>query len=349
MGGPAASADIAISTAGLRRILHYEPNDLTISVEAGLPFLELQRILAERKQMIALDPPFAALATVGGVLASNSSGPMRCRFGPPRDLVLGMTFATLDGGLIQTGGMVVKNVAGLDMGKLMIGSFGTLATLVSVNFRVHSMLTATQTFMFTFSDLEAALEKRKSILRSVLEPMAMDLLSPVAAARFGFRGFLLLVRAAGSQTVLGRYARELSGSDELTGADEQRLWQQVREFTPDFLARQPLGVVLRICTPVGQLRPLLRLISGPSITRAASGITFVYLSSWQGVSPLWKAAAEHGWSAVVEFAPEEIRSTNELWLMSPSQDAGSFCVMKRVKHMFDPESLLNRGRLYGRI
>src|SRR5437868_8005306 len=121
MSGPVLAADIVISTAGLRRVLKYEPNDLTISVEAGMPFSELQTHLARRKQMVALDPPFSAQATVGGIVASNGSGPMRRGFGTVRDLVIGMTFAMLDGKVVNSGGLVVKNVAGLDMGKLLIG------------------------------------------------------------------------------------------------------------------------------------------------------------------------------------------------------------------------------------
>jgi glycolate oxidase FAD binding subunit len=350
MSGPVLRADVVISTAGLRRILQYEPNDLTISVEAGMPFSELQSLLARRKQMIALDPPFAAHATIGGVVASNSSGPMRRGFGTARDLVIGMTFAMLDGKLVKTGGMVVKNVAGLDMGKLLIGSFGTLAVITSVNFRLHSLPLETRTFVFTFPDLDAAIEKRDSILASVLQPVAIDLASPAAAARLGYRGYLLAVRASGSPTLIQRYARDLSANAELTGNQNISLWQHIREFTPEFLVRQPTGVVLRISTPLTGLATLIRLISGPSISRAGSGITYIYLSSWQGVPPFWKAVAEHGWSAVIEFAPDDVRSTNELWrLSSSSASAEAFAMMKRVKQMFDPQNLLNRGRLYGRI
>ena len=138
MAGPVEPADVTVTTAALGRVLQYEPQDLTISVEAGLPYWELTRVLAANRQMIPLDPPFAASATVGGVIASNSSGPRRRLYGTARDLVIGMKFATLEGKLVQSGGMVVKNVAGLDMGKLMIGSFGTLAAIAVVNFKVHA-------------------------------------------------------------------------------------------------------------------------------------------------------------------------------------------------------------------
>ncbi|MGI9075268.1 MAG: FAD-binding oxidoreductase [Bryobacteraceae bacterium] len=350
MSGPVLPADVVISTAGLRRVLQYEPNDLTLSVEAGMPFSELQLLLARRKQMIALDPPFSAQATIGGVVASNSSGPIRRGFGTARDQVIGMTFAMLNGKLVKTGGMVVKNVAGLDMGKLLIGSFGTLAVITSVNFRLHSMPIETRTFVFTFPDLDAAIEKRDSILASVLQPVAIDLASPAAAARLGHRGFLLAVRASGSPAVIQRYARDLSANTELTGDEDVNLWRHIREFTPEFLARQPTGVVLRISSSLTSLPTLIQLVSGPSISRAGSGTTYIYLSSWQGVPPLWKAAVEHGWSAVVDFAPDDARSSNELWRLSSSTaSVEGFAMMKKVKQMFDPQNLLNRGRLYGRI
>ena len=139
MAGPIEPADEQVSTSALGRVLQYEPRDLTISVEAGLPWRELTRVLAENRQMVPLDPPFGADATVGGVVASNSCGPRRRLYGSARDLVIGMKFATLEGKVVQSGGMVVKNVAGLDMAKLMIGSFGTLAAIAVVNFKVQPM------------------------------------------------------------------------------------------------------------------------------------------------------------------------------------------------------------------
>jgi glycolate oxidase FAD binding subunit len=350
MGGPLAAADVTLSTAKLARLLEYEPNDLTLSVEAGIRFADVQALLRARGQILPLDPPHAAEATVGGVVAANSSGPMRRAFGTGRDLVIGMSFATLDGKIVKTGGMVVKNVAGLDMGKLMIGSFGTLAVITSVNFRVHARPREMRTFLFTSSNLDSALERRDSIMRGVLQPVAVDLLNPAAAARLGRRGYLLALRAGGSEAVLGRYARELHAAEPLSGAADAEIWRQIREFSPEFLRRQPEGVVVRISTTLGETGQVLRAAAGPLIARAASGVSYVYYTSWQGVASLWRTAQERGWSAVVEYAPDEIRSGKDLWL-SPNCGPGSatFGMMKKVKQMFDPHSLLNRGRLYGRI
>src|ERR1051325_8862308 len=156
MGGPVEPADVSISTRNLTRVLQYEPQDLTISVEAGIPYCSLARMLAENRQMVPLDPPFADNATVGGILAANSSGPRRRLYGTARDLVIGMKFATLEGKLIQSGGMVVKNVAGLDMGKLMIGSFGTLAAIVVANFKLLPMPEVERTFLLAFESAQEA-------------------------------------------------------------------------------------------------------------------------------------------------------------------------------------------------
>ena len=350
MGGPALPSDIVICTSGLRKVLQYEPNDLTISVEAGMPFCELQELLARNRQMIALDPPFSMRATVGGIVSANSSGPMRRGFGTARDLVIGMQFALLDGRSVRSGGMVVKNVAGLDMGKLMIGSFGTLAVMTSINFRLHALPEATHTFLFFFNHLNAAIHKRNAILCSPLRPMALDLISPPAAARMGRTGYVLCIRAGGSASVLRRYATELLGSEQLTGNEEANWWAWIREFSSDFLRRQPNGVVLRISTTLDDIGVLFKLVSGAAVSRAGSGVTYVYLTSWQAVPALWQAALEHGWSAIAEFGPEEGRNGMDRWpLRSSAASENAFAIMKKTKQMFDPHNLLNRNRLYGRL
>src|SRR5258706_14722512 len=172
---PAASASAGekVSTSRMNRLLAYDPRDLTISVEAGMSFAELQRTLAEHRQMLPLDPPWLEEGTVGGVVAANLSGPLRRQYGTARDMIIGMTFATLEGKLIASGGMVVKNVAGLDMAKLMIGSFGTLAAIAVVNFKVFPMPPEWRTFVWTFANLPQAFALRDRILQSPLQPAAI--------------------------------------------------------------------------------------------------------------------------------------------------------------------------------
>ena len=136
----------------------------------------------------------------------------------------------------------------------------------------------------------------------------------------------------------------------MSNSAEIDFWQKVQEFTADFLRRQPAGVVLRVSTTVSDMAALLQLVSGPCISRAASGVSYIYLTTWQSVPPLWKAAADRNWTAVVEFAPDDVRSGNELWLeRSSPRAADTFAMMSKVKQMFDPAMLLNRSRLYGRL
>jgi len=349
MAGPVEAAELSVSTSGLRRVLDYEPRDLTISVEAGYLFADLQKLLAQNGQMIALDPPFSERATVGGIVAANTSGPMRRAYGTARDVVIGMSFATLDGKYVKSGGMVVKNVAGLDMAKLMIGSFGTLAVITSVNFRIHSLPERTRTFVFTFSQLEDALEKRNQILSSNLQPVAVDLLSPSMAVRLSHKGFVLAIRAAGSANVLQRYELDLGG-EVLRDRDDAGFWKIVQEFPSDFINRQRDGVILRVSTTLTDMNQLLKLTSGSFISRAANGVTYLYFASWSGAARIWKSLKQHAWPCVVEFAPQSIREQEMLW-HEPNAEAqqASFVMMKEIKHMFDPNGLLNRNRLYGRI
>jgi glycolate oxidase FAD binding subunit len=341
MGGPVLPAGSVISTASLNRILQYEPRDLTISVEAGITFAELSRALAANRQMIPLDPPFSDRATIGGILAANTSGPRRRLYGTARDMVIGMKFATLDGKLVESGGMVVKNVAGLDTAKLLIGSFGTLAAIVVANFRLVPIPPVSRTFALSLASIDEAIAARSRILTAVLQPAAIDLLNPAAAARLGYEGFLLLVRAGGNLAVIERYSRELPGARAVEGPGEDALWQRIQDFTPQFLAGHSGGAVVRASCLLSELGSVLASLDAPGVARAGSGVVYGYFPDWEPAGRWVKQAKR----AVVEFAPESARQQLDLW-PNPGDD---LAIMARLKQLFDPGRLLNRGRLYGRI
>ena len=348
MAGPVAAADVAISTSALNRLLAYEPADLTISVEAGMPWSELTRLLASQRQMIPLDPPFSETATVGGVVASNSSGSRRRLYGTARDCVIGMTFATLEGKLVETGGMVVKNVAGLDMGKLMVGSFGTLAAIASVNFKLAPMPEVERAFLLPFESAADAIAARDRILRGPLQPAAIDLLNPAAGARVGKRSFLWAIRVAGNRAAVERYEHELAPLAEgvaLEGDAHEQLWTHIREFTPMFLNTRPTGAVVRVSCTLKGVEAEMASFEGPAIARAASGVCYGYFESVSAAVEWRREAERRGSQAVIEFAPEASKPTLELW----PAPGGDFEVMRRIKQLFDPSNLLNRGRMYGRL
>jgi glycolate oxidase FAD binding subunit len=345
MAGPVEPADVALTTMSLRGVLEYEPRDLTISVAAGLSWCEFTHLLAEHRQMVPLDPPFADGATVGGVISANSSGPRRRLYGTARDVVIGMTFATLEGKLVKSGGMVVKNVAGLDMAKLMIGSFGTLAAIAVVNFKVQPMPEVERSFLLPFDSLAAAMAARKVILQGQLQPAAIDLLNPAAARTLGSSTWLLALRAGGNAAAVQRYERDFANfTDGLAFEDErqQTLWRHVENFTPRFLEAHEDGAVVRASCTLKDAEAVMQSFPGPALARAGSGVCYGYFERAQTAAGWMAGAHGPGCKAVIEFAPEESRRKLDLW---PSP-GGDFEIMQRVKHLFDPRNLLNRGRLY---
>jgi glycolate oxidase FAD binding subunit len=348
MAGPVEPADVTVSTLSLRGVVQYEPQDLTISVAAGLAWRELTRLLAEHRQMVPLDPPFSDDATVGGVIAANCSGPRRRLYGTARDLVIGMQFVTLEGKLVQSGGMVVKNVAGLDMAKLMIGSFGTLAAIAVVNFKLQPVPPVERSFLLPFASLTAAIAARNQILRGQLQPAAIDLLNPAAAGTLGNSAWLLAVRAAGNAAAVDRYEREFASLADGLAFEEDRqatLWEYIENFTPSFLAQHDDGAVVRASCTLKESEAVMESFPGPAIARAGNGVCYGYFEQSHAVAGWLAGSAARSSKAVVEFAPDHYRRRMELW---PSVGA-DFEIMKRVKHLFDPRNLLNRGRLYRRI
>jgi glycolate dehydrogenase FAD-binding subunit len=345
MAGPLPDSGVRISTAGLNRVLKYEPRDLTISVEAGMPYMELTRILAANGQMIPLDPPFFADSTVGGVLAANTCGPRRRLYGTPRDMVIGMKFATVEGKLVQAGGMVVKNVAGLDMAKLMIGSFGTLAAIAVANFKLTPAPPFSRSFALAFDSCAEAVAARDGVLHGVLQPAAIDLLNPEASALLGRSGYQLILQAGGNKQVMERYARDLAGAEVLEAEAEKDLWRKIRNFTPDFLRSRPDGAVVRASCSLSQVGAVMDAVHGPVLARAGNGVCYGYFSDCQAAGAWVEDAARRLWRPVIEFSPEDRKRELNLW-PCPGDD---LAVMKKVKHMFDPGNLLNPGRLYGRI
>ncbi|HLN01493.1 MAG TPA: FAD-binding oxidoreductase [Bryobacteraceae bacterium] len=344
MAGPITPAGVSLSTAAMTRVLQYEPRDLTISLEAGMRYADLDRLLAQNRQMIPLDPPFSETATIGGILASNTSGSRRRLYGTARDLVIGMKFATLEGKLVQSGGMVVKNVAGLDMSKIMIGSFGTLAAIAVANFKLVPRPSAEASFVIPFDSLDDAIAARDRILKGQIPPVSIDLLNLLASAQLGYKGHLLALRVAGNAAAVDRCRRELATRDALVleGKEESRFWKQVQEYTPHFLEKFTTGTVVRASCTLAQLKEVLSSFETAAIARAGSGVCYAYFTRADAAVRWLTSATRRGWKATIEFAPDDQRARLDLW---PAPGA-ELEMMKKIKNMFDPNHLLNRGRLF---
>ena len=363
MGDVIAESDAVLSTRELGRVLAYEPKDLTVSVEAGMCYQDLQQTLRAEGQFLPLDPPLSERATVGGVIATNGSGPRRRQYGTARDLVIGMNMITIEGKTFKSGGMVVKNVTGLDMAKLMIGSFGTLAAIASVNFKVFPQPEEERTFICSATSIEPLMKLRRSVLQGVLQPVAIDLLNPAAVKQVALEGatiedaapnsedYALLLETLGSKPVVERYEREYSklaseagigDMSTLSGEAAESVWQRVRDFPAS-----PDGIVLHVSSEPKKLAEIFAYAHDGTavLTRAASGVGFVWCESARQAEDCLRAFRGAGLIAFVEFAPAEDKRSLESWADPGEQ----FTVMERIKDTLDPDHLLNPGRLFNRI
>jgi glycolate dehydrogenase FAD-binding subunit len=234
----------------MNRILEHDPGDLTCSVEAGVRLSELRAALANAGQRLSLDPP--GDPSIGALLARNVSGPLRHRFGAPRDLVLGVTLVLADGTIANAGGKVVKNVAGYDLGRLVCGSEGRLAFIARVSFRLHPLPKATRTIVV---ETENAASVAGALLTSQLQPSALDVLHPGRVAAL-FEGS---ERAVQAQVAT---AQRLVGGSETDAA----VWDESRQRQAD--ARGQLRFA------PGELAATLEQLDD-AIVRPASGVAYV--------------------------------------------------------------------------
>ncbi|MBN1528566.1 MAG: FAD-binding oxidoreductase, partial [Thermoleophilaceae bacterium] len=237
-GVAALEPDVEVSTAALDQLLEHNAGDLTAIVEAGVPIAAAQRSFAEADQMLALDPPDGG-ATIGGIVASGDSGPLRSRYGGVRDLVVGMNVALSDGTRSKSGGKVIKNVAGYDLAKLFAGSFGTLGAILDIAVRLHPVPPATATALGRSPDPAALASAAAALTHAPIEHTGLDVRwkgSGALLARFGgatpgpqAEGAARIMRAAGIEA-------EIAEDDDRLW-DAQRDGQRARPGEPDTIVR----------------------------------------------------------------------------------------------------------------
>jgi glycolate oxidase FAD binding subunit len=185
-GRPPSTIDLILSTLRMNRLIAHRHGDLTATAEAGATLAAVNRALAQHRQCLPLDPSFADRATIGGILATNDSGPLRHRYGAPRDLVIGIEVVTPDGVIAKAGGHVVKNVAGYDLAKLVAGSFGSLAAILNATFKLAPLPAASRTLVIEAPDFDALEQAVRAVMGSQLEPPAFEVHVPdIVGAELG--------------------------------------------------------------------------------------------------------------------------------------------------------------------
>jgi glycolate dehydrogenase FAD-binding subunit len=385
IGSPPARYDIALDLSRMNQVLAYDPRDLTLGVEPGVRIEDLLRVLAEQKQFLPLAVPFADRATVGGIVAANSSSPLRHFYGGVRDFCLGMEFVTGEGVISKGGGRVVKNVTGYDLHKLLIGSLGTLAVITRVNFRTFPLPPAQGTFVASFSGSESAFGFCRAIAQSVLSPQILEVADPAAAhflfsaetpARISLRQWSVIISAAGQPAVVDRYARELGHMAGAANAAEfiplndtghSSVLARICEFPRLVLEASPSAAIFRIGILPTATPSLLKDLSEiakhwrldlATLTRASGIVYAAFLdeegneASSAGVASAAKevfkicAQPEMNAQAMLEWCPTKLkRGVGDLW--GPWRR--DFELMHRVKNVFDPQNVLSPGRFASEI
>jgi len=345
----------------------------------------LLHTLAEKKQFLPLAVPFSDRATIGGIVAANSSSPLRHGYGAVRDFCLGMEFVTGEGAQAKSGGRVVKNVTGYDLHKLLIGSLGTLGVITRVNFRTFPMPQAQGAFVASFPSADAAFDFCQTVSHSVLTPQMVEIANPGAArlifsgtmsARIKPQSWSVILSAAGHRAVVERYAREFghlaaaAKAMEFMPLNDQETFPvltQIREFSKLILEAAPSAAIFRISALPAVMPSLLEKLSGLS---AQSGLEFAALTRGAGIiyaaflpgeqlpetsASLTRAIPglfhvcgqiEIKASAMLEWCPTELKKSPEV-VWGPSRP--DFELMRRVKHSFDPQNVLAPGRFAGGI
>lgn len=374
-GNPPRRYDIALSLKDLNRVWYYEPADLVVSVEPGMKFGDLQHLLSRHRLWLPLDPAGGDRATLGGILAANSAGPLRVHYGTPRDMTLGMKIATVDGKIVKTGGRVVKNVTGYDISKLMMGSYGTLGVIVEASFKLYPIPLGRVTFVLAAGTLEQARELRHALRRSPLEPMRAVWLDTEAAklvrenhsAASEVSAPEIWIEAGGSPRVLERYARALEEIGRGASVSVERLQPETAEAAWPRMAGFRDTVVGPYPHSLAHLRAMVAPSAGEEFlrqaqTRAAQeklrlasyalpSAGVVHLSLLEGafdaarrfIEALRVVAISLGGSLVVEGCVPEVKSSADVW-GSPGDD---FDVMRKLKEAWDPKGVLSPGRFVG--
>src|SRR5262249_4097898 len=222
VGVPAAPGGLVLGLRRLSRLLEHEPGDLTASAEAGMTVDAFQTALRGRGQWVSLDPADARLATLGGVLATNASGPRCHLYGTARDLLIGLTVVTADGAIVRGGGKVVKNVAGYDLPKLFVGSYGTLGVIVEATVKLRPLPEHEQLLCIPFDRLKDAGAAVKALLAGDLIPNAIELLDAAAGAALGAEGPALFVGFDGLREQVDWQCAELTRLAASCGGREGR-------------------------------------------------------------------------------------------------------------------------------
>ena len=347
-GAPVGAVDVLLSTRALDAVEAHRHGDLTATVQAGAVLADVNAALAAHRQWLPLDPPHADRATVGGIVAANDSGPRRQRHGAPRDLIIGMTLARADGVAAKSGGIVVKNVAGYDLARLLTGSFGCLGVVLTATFKLAPAAEASRTVAATLSEVEQVDRIAAALAADGLTPTAVELAWPPAAMLVRFESIeAVAVQQAERAATLVRDADGQAAV--LAESSEADAWRrhEARVFGGEGTIVKLVVLPSALSATVAWLDEAARAqaLDCAIVGRAGLGVLYLRLAGpLSGQASLVRALRGRidpgRGSAVIRRAEGELRSLVDVW--GPLGDG--LPLMRQVKRRFDPGGTLNPGR-----
>jgi glycolate oxidase FAD binding subunit len=374
-GGHSGQTDILLSMKNMSGILHHSVGDLMVTALPGTTVDMLQEALRREGQFLPIDPSWSKQSTLGGMVASNASGPKRALLGSARDHLIATRVALTDGTVIRTGAKVVKNVAGYDMNKLFVGSMGTIGVLTEVTFKIRPLPVATGLLVFQSKEGQARKRIQEALLDSQLEPCAIELVSPELAMKlFGSQEPAIVVlfedvepSVSYQMDWLKSFAADLGLKPawECRGRDAtEPLIEHLRNIVPSAndIAPDRLAVSLKLLSSMTEVSDICEF----AINTAAqlgfqlqfsgglfTGISYCRIDTEphhtqdiiQWIDGMNAYMDRLNGAAIVALAPVQVRSAVSVW-GSAREDGG---LMKDIKQQLDSTNILNRGRFVGGI
>jgi glycolate oxidase FAD binding subunit len=332
LGNPPRSLDAVVRTTALDRVVDYSPEDQTITVEAGMRIAALDAVLAKHDQILPIEVGDRKHATVGGAIATNAFGAQRHRYGSIKDLIVGIEIVRPDGVTARSGGKVVKNVAGFDIPKLMVGSLGTLGGIATATFRVFPKPALTRAVLVRTSPASA-------LYAACIEDRSLE---PVAVAHYPALGGVVLTFAGVEPAVteqLAHLAALATMHDTSVDALDAAALERCAELETAVRCEGAWRWTVR--TDPARAR---NVAAPPAATAAVSYPTLgVTLAAADDDIAMDAVAAARGRSIVFRAMPARARSRIDAWGAPPP----AFALMRALKANFDPRGLCNPGRFVG--
>jgi len=367
------SADTVLCLKNMNQVVELDAGNFTVQVQAGIVNDELQKQLAKENFFLPLDPLYTERSTIGGEIAVNANGPRRTMYGLIRDLVLGVTAVTPSGDIVHTGGKTMKNVAGIDLCRMYIGSWGTLGVITEAVLRFFPLPETNTALYIIFPDPEDAFQTVGQLLNSPLTPSAIELADSVAgqnvAKATGLElnesEVLLIVNAEGTKDDVERHRKDIASLAKANrakatvtpeGKEGSRAWKVYRDVHEAMVGDNNSTIQGKASVPISKLGDMYKEVKKISAShgvktgvtaQCGSGILYAYLTDTPEklvtiTGVLKKAAADLSGFFLIESAPLSFRK--EVTILPPRND---YRLMRRLKTEFDPKNVLNPGRLVG--